>query len=90
MEQARLSHSHCIWKMHVLEWNDTDDAFEVDGDGDGADDRLDDELSKTVEDEDARGDSWVNPFIFFLWDKGGCVGQWLFPEKKHLHNLTNM
>ena len=54
MEQARLSHSHCIWKMHVLEWNDTDDAFEVDGDGDGADDRLDDELSKT---EDARGDS---------------------------------
>ena len=66
MEQARLSHSHCIWKMHVLEWNDTDDAFEVDGDGDGADDRLDDELSKTVEDEDARGDSWVNPFIFFF------------------------
>ena len=57
MEQARLSHSHCIWKMHVLEWNGTDDAFEVDGDGDGADDRLDDELSKTVEDEDARGDS---------------------------------
>ena len=31
MSQARLSHSHCIWKMHVLEWNDTDDAFEVDG-----------------------------------------------------------
>ena len=20
MSQARLSHSHCIWKMHVLEW----------------------------------------------------------------------
>ena len=55
MSQARLSHSHCIWKMHVLEWNDTDDAFEVDGDG--ADDRLDDELSKSVEDEDARGES---------------------------------
>ena len=48
MSQARLSHSHCIWEMHVLEWNDTDDAFEVDGDGDGADDRLDDELSKSV------------------------------------------
>ena len=29
MSQPRLSHSHCIWKMHVLEWNDTDDAFEV-------------------------------------------------------------
>ena len=88
MSQARLSHSHCIWKMHVLEWNDTDDAFEVDGDG--ADDRLDNELSKSVEDEDARGDSWVNPFIFFLWDKVACVGQWLFTKKKHLHNLTNM
>ena len=62
MSQARLSHSHCIWKMHVLEWNDTDDAFEVDDDGEGADD----ELSKSVEDEDARGDSRVNPFVFFL------------------------
>ena len=50
--------------MHVLEWNDTDDAFEVDG----ADDRLDNELSKSVEDEDARGDSGVNLFVFFLWD----------------------
>ena len=59
MSQARLSHSHCIWKMHVLKWNDTDDAVEVDGDGDGdgAGDRLGDELSKSVEDEDARGDS---------------------------------
>ena len=57
MSQARLSHSHCNWKMHVLEWNDTDDAFEVDGDGEGADDRLHDELSKSVEDEFARGDS---------------------------------
>ena len=64
MSQARLSNSHCIWKMRVLEWNDTDDAFEVDGDG--ADDRLDNELSKSVEDEDARGDSGVNPFVFFL------------------------
>ena len=65
MSQARLSHSHCIWKMNVLEWNDTDDAFEVDDDGEGADDRLDDELSKSVEDEDAQGDSRVNPFVFF-------------------------
>ena len=63
MSQARLSHSHCIWKMHVLELNDTDDAFEVDGDG--ADDRLDNQLSKSVEDEDARGDPGVNPFVFF-------------------------
>ena len=30
------------------------------------DDRLDNELSKSVEDEDARGDSGVNPFVFFL------------------------
>ena len=50
--------------MHVLEWNGTDDAFEVDGDG--SDDRLDNELSKSVEDEDARSDSGVNPFVFFL------------------------
>ena len=48
--------------MHVLEWNDTDNAFEVDGDG--VDDRLHDELSKSIDDEDAWGDSWVNPFIF--------------------------
>ena len=79
MSQARLSHSHCIWKMRVLEWNDTDDVFEVDGDG--ADDRLDNELSKSVEDEDARGDSGINPFVFFLWDKGDCVGQWLYTKK---------
>ena len=37
----------------------------MDGDGDGADDRLDDEFSESIGDEDAWGDSWVNPFVFF-------------------------
>lgn len=46
-----------------VEIGDTDDAFEVDGDG--ADDRLDDELSESIGDEDAWGDSQVNPVIYF-------------------------
>ena len=51
--------------MEISILADTDDAFEVDGDGDGADDRFDDEVSESAGNEDAWGDSWVNLFIFF-------------------------
>lgn len=44
-------------RVEISILTDTDDAFEVDGDGDGADDRLDGDLSKSVGDEDAGGNS---------------------------------
>ena len=50
---------------------DTDDAFELDGDG--VDDRLDGDLSKTVGDEDAWGDSRVNLVLFFCEITGAVL-----------------
>ena len=56
-----------------MEIGDTDDAFEVDGDGDGADDRFDDEASKSAGNEDAWGDSRVNLVLFFCEITGAVL-----------------